>query len=237
MTLPEHAAYQARVVLRLRPGDSVTVFDGGGCEWPAELTRVDSTSVAGELGEAVFSDVEPACEVTLLLALVRPERFEMALQKATELGAWGFQPVVSSRVQASDVRAASPSRLARWRRIAREAAEQSGRLRAPWVGEPIALQEAVLRAAGDGAVLFLWEEQEAGTPGLRSVLRRLVAQAQPGKLAVVVGPVGGFEVAEVEDAKRAGAISASMGRRILRSETAAIAALTAIMLELGELGP
>ncbi len=235
--LPESAAYHTRAVLRLRAGDAVTVFDGGGCEWPAALTRVDSQGVEARLGAASYSCVESACRVTLLQALIRPERFEFALQKATELGVWGFVPVVSSRVQSTDVRAAAgASRLARWRRIVQSAAEQSGRLMVPRIEDQVGLGEGVARAASEGPVVFLWEEEGGAGLGLRSALRGLLEGGMPGRLAIVIGPVGGFAAAEVEDARRAGAVVAGMGRRVLRSETASVAAVAAAMFELGELG-
>ena len=236
VVLPDGAARQARVVLRLRPGDSVVVFDGGGSEWPVTLDKVDRATVEGALGIPEFPGTEPACAVTIMQALIKPDRFEQALQKGTELGACKFVPLNTARVQPADASAASKSRFERWRRILQEAAEQSGRLVVPELENTVSLVDAVAREAAHGPVALLWEEMGQSARGLRNMLDQ-VDPGQPGaKLALVVGPVGGFEAGEVEDARDAGAMVIGFGSRILKSETAAIAVLAATMFELGELG-
>ena len=234
VVLPDGAARQTRVVLRLRPGDNVIVFDGGGCEWPVTLDRVDRSAVEGKVGEPDYPGTEPASAVTIMQALIKPDRFEQVLQKCTELGASRFVPLKSARVQPADAGAASDSRFGRWRRILCEAAEQSGRLIVPELENTMALADAVARESARGPVAFLWEESGRSDRGLRNVLRQ-IGQDSP-RLAIVIGPVGGFEVDEVEEARAAGAMVIGFGSRILKSETAAIAALSATMYELGELG-
>ncbi len=236
VVLPDGAARQARVVLRLRPGDSVTVFDGGGSEWPVTLDRVNRVAVEGTLGEPVFPGTESACDVTIMQALIKPDRFEQVLQKGTELGAYKFVPLTTSRVQPADASAASKTRFERWRRIVCEAAEQSGRLVVPEVEDAISLKDAVTRESARGPVALLWEESGSSAQGLRSVLAQVERDQSHPRLAIVVGPVGGFEAGEVEEAQAAGATVVGFGSRILKSETAAIAVLAAAMFELGELG-
>ena len=236
VVLPDGAARQTRVVLRLRPGDTVIVFDGGESEWPVTLSRVDSTAVEGTIGEPDFPDTEPACGVTILQALIKPDRFEQVLQKGTELGACKFVPVATARVQPADDAAASKSRFERWQRIVREAAEQSGRLTVPQIEKTASLKDAVSREAPRGPVVLLWEEMHRSSPGLREALSQFGRGQTPTRLAILVGPVGGFEASEVADAKAAGATVIGFGSRILKSETAAIAVLSATMFELGELG-
>ena len=236
LVLPDGAARQTRVVLRLRPGDSVIVFDGGDSEWPVTLSRVDSNGVEGTIGEPNFPGTEPTCGVTIMQALIKPDRFEQVLQKGTELGVRKFIPLKSARVQPADASAASKSRFERWRRIVREAAEQSGRLTVPQIEKTTPLADAVSRESARGPVALLWEEMGRSTPGLRDALGQLSEGHSRARLAIVVGPVGGFEAGEVEEAKAAGATVIGFGSRILKSETAAIAALSAAMFELGELG-
>ena len=236
VVLPDGAARQARVVLRLRPGDSVTVFDGGGSEWPVTLDRVDRAAVEGTLGEPVFPGTEPAYAVTIMQALIKPDRFEQVLQKGTELGACRFLPLNTARVQLADAGAAGKSRFERWRRIVCEAAEQSGRLVVPEVDHAISLKDAVTRELAHGPVALLWEEAGSSALGLRSVLAQINRDQHHPRLAIVVGPVGGFEAEEVKEARAAGATVIGFGSRILKSETAAIAVLAAAMFELGELG-
>ncbi len=235
VVLPDGAARQTRVVLRLRLGDTVIVFDGGESEWPVTLSRVDSTAVEGTIGEPDFPDTEPACGVTILQALIKPDRFEQVLQKGTELGACKFVPVETARVQPADAGAASKSRFGRWQRIVREAAEQSGRLTVPQIEKTASLADAVSRESARGPVVLLWEDMRRPSPGLREALQFGRGQT-PTRLAIVVGPVGGFEASEVADAKAAGATVIRFGSRVLKSETAAIAVLSAMMFELGELG-
>ncbi|MEX0761572.1 MAG: 16S rRNA (uracil(1498)-N(3))-methyltransferase [Dehalococcoidia bacterium] len=233
VTLPAPVAEQVRRVLRLGPGDEVAVFDGSGAEWTATLTSVDRSGATARLGEPRTPGVEPPVEIAILLAVVRAERFEMVLQKGTELGASRFTPVVSERVQGGDAAAVSAKRLERWRRIVTEAAEQSGRVIVPQIDEPLPLQAAIQAAVVGGPVVLLWEEDRS--QGLRSALRPVVA-AGPSKMALVIGPVGGLADHEVRAAEEAGAVVAGMGQRVLRTETAAIAALTATLYELGLLG-
>ena len=236
VVLPDGAARQVRLVLRLRPGDSVVVFDGGRFEWPVTLDRIDRTAVEGTLGIPEFPGTEPICAVTIMQALIKPDRFEQVLQKGTELGACKFVPLNTARVQPADASAAGTSRFDRWRRIVREASEQSGRVVVPELENTASLTDAVARESVHGPVALLWEETGRSTQGLRDVLGQ-VDSGQPGaRFAFVVGPVGGFEAGEVEDAGRAGATVIGFGSRILKSETAAIAALAATMFELGELG-
>lgn len=231
--LPDDAARQARVVLRLRPGDSIVVFDGGGSESPVTLDRVDRTAVEGTLGIPEFPGTEPTCAVTIMQALIKPDRFEQVLQKGTELGACKFVPLNTARVQPAD---ASVSRFDRWRRIVREASEQSGRVVVPELENTASLKDAVARELAHGPVAMLWEEIGRSSQGLRDVLGRVDRGRPGGRFALVIGPVGGFEAGEVEDARRAGATVIGFGSRILKSETAAIAALAATMFELGDLG-
>lgn len=231
--LPERAAEQLRRVLRAQPGVEIAVFDGSGAEWLVQLDIVSAREVSGVIRSAVTPAVEPSVAVTLCQALVRPERFEIVLQKCTELGVVEFIPVLSERVQAGDA-APSAARLSRWSRIIEEAAEQSGRTRVPVVSEPFPLGDAVRRQAGRGPVVLLWEMQTG--PGLRQVLRGVAELGLPERLSLVVGPVGGFGEAEVKDAADAGALVAGMGPRVLRTETAAIAALSATMYDFGLLG-
>jgi len=228
--LPRDASRQVRRVLRLRPGDSIAVFDGTGREHTACITTLERDGVQAEVTATSTPQTEPSTRVTLCIAIVKPDRLELAFEKCTELGAARFVPVITDRVQGGAAAAPSNRRLARWRRIVREAAEQSGRLIVPEVGTAVQLLEAVRVAAADGPALLLYEGEEG--PGIGGTLSGL----RPAALSLFVGPVGGLTPAEVDAAVQAGASVVSLGRRVLRSETAAIAALAAVMSHLGELG-
>ena len=234
VVLPDAAAEQVRKVLRLRAGEGIAVFDGSGAEWSASLDAVGRDSVTATLIEQSFPEVEASVDITLLVALIKAERFEIVLQKATELGVCRFVPFVSERVQGGDAAAPSKRRIARWNRIVTEATEQSGRVRVPRIDPPTSMAEAVAAAADQGPVILLWE---AGAPrGFRTVLEELISEEAPSRLSLVIGPVGGIATREVEEAMEAGAVVAGLGPRVLRAETAAVAALTASMHQLGQLG-
>ena len=228
--LPRDASRQVRRVLRLRPGDTIVVFDGTGREHTARITALEREGVQAEVIATSVPRTEPSARVTLCIAIVKPDRLELAFEKCTELGAARFVPLVTERVQGGAAAAPSDARLARWRRIVREAAEQSGRLIVPDVAAPVQLLEAVSAMAAEGPALLLYEGEE------RAGLAGTLAGLQLAALSLLVGPVGGFTQAEVDAAAHAGAKVVGLGRRVLRTETAAIAALAATMSHLGELG-
>ena len=161
----------------------------------------------------------PALQLVLCQALLKADRFEWVLQKGTELGVGAFVPLITRRVVAG--RDGAAAKLERWRRIVTEAAEQSGRTRVPALRAPVPLGTAL---AMPGARVMCWE-QYAG-PGLRDVL----VAAGDGPLCLFIGPEGGFAPEEAAEAQRVGARLVSMGPRILRSETAAIAAAALALL-------
>jgi 16S rRNA (uracil1498-N3)-methyltransferase len=218
----------------MRPGDIITVFDGSGSERSATLVEVTPARVTAALGEPRRPGVEPRLELTICQSLIRPERFELILEKCTELGVSRFIPLRTGRVQSADSSGPSPARLTRWRRIVEEAAEQSGRTRVPEIEAPRDLAGAVTDQLGLGPVLVLWEEERAA--GLVPTLRRLAAN-RPRALTLVIGPVGGLTDAEVSGAVSQGAVAVSIGPRVLRAETAAIAGVALALSELGELIP
>ncbi len=232
--LPDAASEQVRRVLRLRAGDDIAIFDGSGREWTAQIEAVSQQAVMARPGPERRPDAELPIAIAVCQALVKAERFEMVLQKATELGAARIVPLITARVQSADTALPSKARLERWGRIVQEAAEQSGRVRLPEIAAAADLQGAVASEAAKGPVVVLWE----GGPetGLRTALRAIAMKGVPERIALVIGPVGGFEQQEIEESQAAGAIVAGMGMRVLRSETAAMAALTATVYEFGLLG-
>ena len=231
--LPRDVSRQLWRVLRLRPGDTIAVFDGTGREYTARIAVLDREGAQAEVVATSSPQTEPSTRITLCIAIVKPDRMELAFEKCTELGAARFVPVITERVQGGAAAAPSDRRLARWKRIVREAAEQSGRLVVPEVRPAVQLVDAVTATTAEGPALLLYEGEE-GT-GIGAALSAL-SGLRPPALSLFVGPVGGFTPAEVDAAMRAGASVVSLGRRVLRSETAAIAALAAVMSHLGELG-
>jgi 16S rRNA (uracil1498-N3)-methyltransferase len=228
VSLPPELARRLATVLRFKRGDRVVLADGRGRDYEVEITALTPRSGSAAVVVERPSPPEPRVELVLYQSLVRPQRFELVLEKGTELGVARFVPLVSGRAQ---VKAEGGSQRAeRWRRIVMEAAEQSGRGRIPAVDPPAAFAEAV--RAAPGLRLLPWEGERA--KGLRSSLRG--AGPKSATVSLFIGPEGGFSEEEAALAREAGCVTGSLGRRILRSETAGIVAAALVMHELGELG-
>jgi 16S rRNA (uracil1498-N3)-methyltransferase len=234
VVLPPELARRLAKVLRLQRGDRVILADGGGRDYEVELSDVSARAASAFVVGERPSPPEPSLALVLYQSLVRPQRFELVLEKGTEIGVSRFVPLLSGRAQ---VRTPSGGQRAeRWRRIVSEAAEQCGRGRVPAVDPPLPFEEAVRsatpRRTGLGLRLIPWEGERS--QGLRSYLRAL--EERPATVSLFIGPEGGFAEDEVEMARGAGCVPVSLGPRILRSETAGIVAAALVMHELGELG-
>jgi len=233
VSLPPELARRLATVLRLQRGDRVLLTDGRGRDYEVEITALTPRSGGAAVVVERLSPPEPAVELVLYQSLVRPQRFELVLEKGTELGVSRFVPLVSGRAQ---VKTPGPSgeggsqRAERWRRIVTEAAEQCGRGRVPAVDAPAGFAEAVRTAPG--LRLLPWEGERSR--GLRSCLRGL--QPIPEAVSLFIGPEGGFAEEEAALAREGGCVAVSLGPRVLRSETAGIVAAALVMHELGEMG-
>lgn len=227
LTLPEHSAHHAREVLRLRSGDAVRIFDGRGQEFEATLDRVARQGVDARLGRAVAPRPESALRLVLALAPLKGDRMELVIQKATELGVSEIRPVVTVRTDAAARPALKGSRSERWDKVASGAAEQCGRAVVPAVAAATTLP-ALLAEPFDGARIVLLE-----TPGQSALA---AVPERPRAVLLLVGPAGGWDATEVERLFAAGYRAAGLGPRILRSETAAVAAVAIAQALWGDLG-
>jgi 16S rRNA (uracil1498-N3)-methyltransferase len=227
VTLPEHAAHHAREVLRLRAGAEVRVFDGSGHEWDGVLEEVTRRSVTARLLHAVLARPESPLRLTLAMAALKGDRMELVIQKATELGVSEIWPVVTFRTDAAARPALNGSRAERWQRVASGAAEQCGRAVVPHLA-PTTTLEGLIERPFDGVRAVLLE-----TPGHQALASLHVTTTSP--LLLLVGPAGGFEAAEVGVLGAAGFAAASLGPRILRAETAGVAAVTIAQATWGDL--
>jgi len=228
VSLPPELARRLATVLRLKRGDRVLLADGRGRDYEAEIMALTARSGAATVLLERPSPPEPALELVLYQSLVRPQRFELVLEKGTELGVARFVPLVSGRAQVKTE--GGSQRVERWRRIVTEAAEQCGRGRVPAVDPPLAFAQAVRTAPG--LRLLPWEGERS--QGLRTYLHSV--KPKPATVSVFIGPEGGFSAEEAALAREAGCLAVSLGPRILRSETAGIVAAALVMHELGELG-
>lgn len=233
LALPEEIARQARDVLRLRPGDVLTLLDGVGGVYPATVRSLSRRDVEVELSERLEGSANPTPPLTLCLGMLKAARLEVALQKGTELGVAAFQPLVTERA-VTVAEELSASKRGRYERILAEALEQCGGAWLPELREPLTLT-AALAAIPDGAVALIpWEE--AGTRPLRATLRAELAERAPVTgVWLFVGPEGGFSPAEVAEAEARGVWAVTLGRRILRAETAALVAATLALEATGAL--
>jgi 16S rRNA (uracil1498-N3)-methyltransferase len=215
-----HADHLARV-LRARVGQEFDIAAGTSVH-RGRIVTIDRDRVEFELGEEV--PAVATASVTLVLSVFKFDRLEWAIEKCTELGVTRIVPLIACRTDAH-LASAAVKRVERWRRIAREASEQSRRASVPEVADPVKLKEAVT-LAGATRILLAETREEAS---LQDALR---TDAQ-GSMILAVGPEGGWTEPEADLFRQAGWVFASLGRTILRAETAAIAAVAIVMAELG----
>lgn len=223
---PGESAHQISRVLRLVAGKKVQVLDGLGNEYLVELDYVGEDRVSGKVIDKRKADTEPRTFVRLLIGLTQREKFEWILQKCTEIGVSALVPMITSRslVQRPDEVA---NKYPRWQKIIREAAEQSHRGIIPNL-EPVQLFSEIVKnqLTSDTAGLIFWEEEQ------QTGLKKIMEGTSNRQFNLMVGPEGGFTPEEVNLAQKAGYISVSLGRRILRLETAALFAAGLVIFEL-----
>ena len=223
----DQANYLGRA-LRLRVGDSLTVFNAESGEFSATLTSIRKSSAELAIGEAVPTATESPLKVHLVQGVSRGERMDFVVQKATELGVKRISPVLTEYgvVKLDGARAAK--RRYHWQKIAESACEQSGRTRPPLIDEVLPLKSWFGAKTEDADVDLILE------PGASTAMASL--KAPQTKVCLLVGPEGGFSDSEYEDAELAGFSAVSLGPRILRTETAAIAAVSIAESLWGDLG-
>jgi 16S rRNA (uracil1498-N3)-methyltransferase len=214
-------------VLRARPGDPVTLFDGAGGEVEARVVRVGRAETELELG-ARRAAVAPIAPITLLTAIPRGALMDFLVQKTVELGVFRIVPVITERSVARPD--AGAGRRTRWDKIAREAARQCGRADVPEVVAPIPIADALAAADLPARRLALFEGEHSRS------LRAVLLGMPPVPTALLVGPEGGFAPTEIEMARSAGFVSVGLGNLILRVETAAIVAVALVADASGGLG-
>jgi 16S rRNA (uracil1498-N3)-methyltransferase len=227
LALPDHLAHHARDVLRVARGGVVRVFDGRGGEYAAEVEEVTRQGVRLHVAGAVEPRPESALRLLLAVAPLKGDLMELVVQKATELGAAEVLPVVTARTDAVARPALKGTRQERWEKVAAGAAEQCGRAVVPRIA-PATTLSAFLATSFDARRLIL--DEQRGGASLRSL------GAAPPSVLLLVGPAGGWEPREVAAASAAGFERVSLGPRVLRAETAAIAALAALQALWGDLG-
>lgn len=224
---PPECARQMAQVLRLTPGCKVIALDGSGSEAVVEITQISARQANGVVLGWQKNESEPALHLTLGLALTQREKFEWTLQKVTEVGVSKIVPLVTRRSlvqQPSQVLEKYP----RWQRILQEAAEQSRRGIVPVLDEPKVLPDFIPQSREYDLALIAWEGETQ-----RLLHQAVLPSACQKRAGLLIGPEGGWEWEEVQQAGQAGWLPVSLGRRILRTETAAIVA-AALLITLCE---
>ena len=224
VTLTGDLAHRLAKVLRYKRGETVVLAGGGAKDFVVQLSAVSANAVTGVVTGEQPAPREPSIEVVLYQSLIRANRFDWVLEKGTELGVARFVPVIATRVQLQLEEGAA--RAERWRRLIIEAAEQCGRGRLPAIDAPVSFEGAVSRAPG--LKLMPWEDEREARLGehLRSLSER------PRTVSVFIGPEGGYEPSEVELARKSGATLVTLGRQVMRAETAAIVSCGIVLHEL-----
>ena len=225
--LPENAANHLARVLRLGVGDACVLFNGDGNDHPARLVEVGKRTVRVAVGDGIAIDNESPLQLTLLQGIARGDKMDLILQKATELGVAAVHPLYSQRSEVKLDGARADKRLSHWRGVVVSACEQSGRSRVPVVAVPVPLAQALAALADGGPRLLLDPDANVSLRGLRLDPR------QPVQLAV--GPEGGWSGQDREQLHAAGFNGLRLGPRVLRTETAGIAAISALQVLHGDL--
>ena len=228
INLPQSAARHAGLVLRLRVGDEMTLFDGRGGEYPAQIAAVDRQRVCVDVGAWCDAECEAPIALTLVQALQSGEKMDMTMQKAVELGVTRIVPVVSRRsvVRLDGERA--QRRLEHWRGVVVAACEQCGRNRVPTVEPLLDLGRGLAQPPEEGVLRLML------APGAAQTLADLAPPAAGCGVELLIGAEGGLAPDEIELAGSAAYRALRLGPRILRTETAGLAALAAIQCLWGD---
>lgn len=219
-------AHHIRDVLRMKPGEEISVCTGDGWEYTCIVTELSPSEVTARITDAAKGARETASRLTLYQCLPKGDKMETVIQKAVELGAAEIVPVLSSRCVSRPEGKKAENKLRRWNQIAEAAAKQAKRLVIPPVTPVISFSEAVRKAGAQGICLLPYEKAED-----IAETRRILAGITPGQpVSVIIGPEGGFSEEEAREAEAAGFQPISLGRRILRTETAGMAVLAMLVL-------
>ena len=227
MALTGENAQHAKV-LRLKEGEQVLVCDGGGREALCAVDAISNRELSLSVLEVRESSSEAAVRVSVYMAFPKADKLEHVIQKATELGAHEIVAFPSARCISRPDEKSLKKKLERWQKIAASAAEQSGRGMIPQVVVLGSYAQALERAATSDLAILFYENEHATT------LRMALESGAYRSVSILSGPEGGLEEAEVEKAREAGLRICTLGKRILRCETAPLCGLSAIMYAAGE---
>jgi 16S rRNA (uracil1498-N3)-methyltransferase len=220
-------------VLRLKAGDMIMLFDGSGHEYQVRLEGKESEVLIGHIIHSDFRDSEPNLKLYLAQGMAKGEKMDTIIQKVTEIGVKAVYPISCQRSVLHLQGEKADKRVQRWQTIAREACKQCRRNVIPQV-MPVINFSSLLQMIGNKPAIMLYENEEK--IGLKTLLQDRLKDTGGQELFLLIGPEGGFSTQEVEAACQQGVYTASLGPRILRTETAGLAAASVILYEYGDLG-
>lgn len=221
--MPPDKARHAVSVMRYKEGDELAVIDGLGCSYLAKISSIQKNKVLIDILAETEVDAESPADYILCQGILKGDKMDLVIQKATELGVGAIIPLITARSQVRETR-----KMVRWRKIAEEASEQCGRAVVPKIGSPVLFDDFLKNTIPSGPAhgIIFWEK--GGFPVDSALDKAGLSAMHSDSLYLIVGPEGGFEGQEVEAAESRGFIKASLGRRILRADTAAVAALSLV---------
>lgn len=219
-------------VLRLVPGEEIVVCDGLSTDYTAVIETIGNNTVTSRITAERKNTNESPVTVYLFQGLPKSDKMDLIIQKCTELGISKIFPVITNRtVIKINNHSEELKKLERWRRISMEASKQSCRGSVPSVEEVLSFENAIVKAAAISDLAILAYENEE-----RGKLKKFLKKSQVRTISIFIGPEGGFEKDEVKAAFKLGILPVKLGPRILRTETAGLALLAAVMYELGDIG-
>lgn len=228
LTLPDEIFRHAIQVLRLQVGENLILFNGQGGEYLAQLAAVEKRSATVIIQSFEPNERESPLELSLVQALLKPDKMDFALQKAVELGISRFQPLITQRSVVRTDKEKLEKKLQHWQAVATGACEQSGRTRLPYIATPQTLTQYLSTLESTTTYLIL-------APASAQTLQQ-ISLNNTNKIAVLIGPEGGFTDQEVETCLNSGMQGISLGQRILRAETASTSVVALLQLLKGDLG-
>lgn len=218
-------------VLRLEKGDRLTVCDGKGTDYEAEILEIEKKEIVCEIIDKTNSDTEPNIQVTLFQALPKASKMEYIIQKTTELGISEIVPVKLKRcVVKVDNKKDEKKKIDRWQKISESAAKQSGRGVIPKISNIMGLNEVIEKSKEFDLFFVPYECEEQ-----KKLKEILLSKDDVKKVGFLIGPEGGFDIAETEELRANGIDTVTLGKRILRTETAGEAVLAMAMYEIGDI--
>lgn len=229
ITITGEDAHHITKVLRMKINEQLVICDSKGNDYNCQIESLQKDCVCCKIIETTQSVGEAKTDVTLYMALPKGDKMDFIIQKAVELGAKKIVPYIAKRSVSRPDEKSMHKKCDRWRKIAKEAAMQSGRGIIPEVCDVLTFKDAVKQASECQFALFLYENEQ------ETSIKNVLSQKEISSVALMIGPEGGFDESEVKLAVNANMKSVSLGKRILRCETAPIVSLSIVMYESGSI--